>query len=221
MTIGPTNQTVDYHGLETTILGLQSDVVSLQADIATLQGDVDDLTLAIEAADLSDLEILADAASPGLSSAFSNSLAYRIAEIERHFHSYERWLGVGGETENLFVIDGGNLVFGSWTEILTAGMTPVIAGATHFDLHRVMVADCERTAPYRVQFAFGSDPAAAYTAGDFTELVYSPNLTSQDRAPMDINSRRKAAGTRVWARCRVNADTGTFSFLLGIHEYEG
>lgn len=157
----------------------------------------------------------------------ADSLGYRVGEIERHLHSYERWFGsdgaTGGALDSLtpFVLDSANNDWGAWVPILDATDTPTIAGNVYFDPHRIMVSATERTTPYRIQFAFGTDAAAALVAGTYTEFMYVSGSNLVDSGPIDIHSRRLAVGTPIYARCWTTTDTGTFDFFIGVHEYEG
>jgi hypothetical protein len=159
-------------------------------------------------------------ASLGLEGVYYSD-SYRIAEIERHLHSFERWFGVGGQTLTPFTIDSGNNDWGAWVAILAAGDTPAIAGSVYYDPHRIEVVATERNTPYRVQLAFGATGAAALTAGQYTEIIFSPASNLVDAGPQNVHSRRIAAGTPLWARCWNAGDTATLTFFLGIHEYEG
>ena len=165
----------------------------------------------------------------------NNSLAYRVHEIERHLHSYERWMELAGtpatETHRadaagtgagVFQIDAGNVTWGSWLQILGSSDTPVITGSTKFDLHRLVVTATELNEIYVIQIAFGASGAAALSAGAYTESVFNPVSNQVDSGPVDIQSRRIAAGTKAWARCICpGQDTATLDFMIGLHEYEG
>jgi len=159
----------------------------------------------------------------------NNSLGYRVHEIERHLHCYEKWFGVAatpsgthkadrvGQGIVAFELDGGNLTWGSWVQILGSADT-----TGKFDLHKVFVTDVQKTAPYFVQIAFGADADAAVTAGTFTEFVFRVNATNSDRTEIPINDRRQSAGALGWARCMaLGTNTGTMSFYFGLHTYEG
>lgn len=175
-----------------------------------------------------------DMATSGLAGVH-NSLAYRIHEIERHLHGYERWFELAGtpvaETHRadaagtgagIFQIDAGNAAYGSWLQILGSTDTPVAAGSAYFDLHRLLITATERNFLYVVQLAFGATGDAAVTAGAYTEVVFLPASNQVDSGPVDIMSRRIAAGTKVWARCICpGQDTATLNFVFGLHEYEG
>lgn len=168
-------------------------------------------------------------ATNGLSGV-NNSLSYRVAEIERHFHSYERWYELAGtpaaETHRadaagtgagIFQIDAGNATWGSWVQILGSSDT-----ALKFDLHRLLITATERNAIYVVQIAFGATAAAALTAGTYTEAAFIPASNLVDSGPVEVQSRRQSAGTKVWARCICpGQDTATLNFMFGLHYYEG
>ena len=164
-----------------------------------------------------------------------NSLAYRVQEIERHLHSYERWFELAGtpaaETHRadaagtgagVFQIDAGNDDWGSWLQILGSSDTPADGSAAKFDMHRLLVTATERNAIYVVQIGFGATGAASLTAGRYIEVVFLPASNVVDSGPVDVNCRRVSAGTKGWARCICpGQDTATLDFMFGIHEYEG
>jgi hypothetical protein len=174
------------------------------------------------------LEKIDELATLGLAGV-NNSLAYRVHEIERHVHSYEKWFGVAatpsgthkadrlGQGIVSFQVDGGNLVFGPWVQILGSADT-----TEKYDLHKIFVTDVQETVPYFIQFAFGADGDAAVAAGTFTEFVLRVNATNSDRTEIPINCRRQTAGTLGWARClALGTNTGTLNFYFGLHTYEG
>jgi hypothetical protein len=175
------------------------------------------------------------AATDGLAGT-SNSLAYRVHEIERHLHSWERWFGLSGApsgethraqrvgtTSTAFQIDAGNNTWGSWLQVLGSSDTPAVTGQAKFDLHRIAVTAIERAnAIHFVQLAFGTSGAVALAATTYTELVFEPTVVQGRVAPIDIITRRQDAGTKAWARCWVvGQNTGTVDFFIGLHEYEG
>jgi len=192
------------------------------ATVGAVLGDVANVSMATDIAKIDRVAV------SGLTGT-SNSLAYRVHEIERHFHSYEKWFGVAATPSGThkadrlaqaivaFGLDGGNTVFGSWVQILGSDDT-----TEKYDLHKLYVTDVQETAPYFVQLAFGADADAAVTAGTFTEFVIRVNSTASDRAEVPINCRRQSAGTLAWARClALGTNTGTMNFYFGLHTYEG
>ena len=161
----------------------------------------------------------------------SNSLAYRIAEVERHLHSYERWYGLAaapnGEIHNAdavgkdiaaFTIDAGNDTWGAWLQILGSSDT-----TQKYDLHKVSFVATERASTVHfVQFAFGTSGAQALTDGTYTEILYRSGTAITREAAIQFQTRRQSAGTKAWARCLAyDADTGTLGFYVGLHYYEG
>lgn len=164
----------------------------------------------------------------------NNSLAYRVHEIERHFHSYERWYELAGTPDGevhradaaglgggYFEIDAGDSsvtpTWGAWVQILGSTDT-----ALTYDLHRLSFVAAERNLAYVVQIAFGAVAADAYTAGTYTESVFVPASNVLDTGPVDVQTRRHSAGTKAWARCICpTQNTGYLRFRFGMHFYEG
>ena len=165
----------------------------------------------------------------------NNSLAYRVHEVERHLHSYERWFetaavangeihvadpaGTGG---GVFQMDAGNVTWGAWLQILGSSDTPAITGSVKFDPDQILVTAAERNVVYVVQIGFGASGAAALSAGTYTEKPFIPAGGVVDSGPMDVKSKRIAVGTKAWVRCICpGQNTATLDFMIGIHEYEG
>lgn len=203
--------------------------VALESVDPAVAGSLGAVVLAMDA----DTSKIDDAAVDGLAGT-SNSLAYRVAEIERHLHSGARWFETAtapdgevhvadriGSGAGAFQIDAGNLTWGSWTQILGSDDTPTVEGKTHFDPHLLVVEDNERAGTYFIQFARGDSGAAGYAAGNYTELVLDmTNKAGGEIIP--VQTGRAPAGSKLWARCMCPAfDTGTMDFYIGIHEYEG
>lgn len=151
--------------------------------------------------------------------------------IKHHIHNRERWLGAAAvpigethvaDTDSMigFQMDAGNDDWGTWVQLMGSDDTPVILGMTMIDMHRVMITDVERKKVItRIQFAGGASGAAGLAAGDYTELLVTPdNDGKQD--PYEIKMERFAVGSKGWARCWVKGmDTGTIDLFIGVHEY--
>jgi hypothetical protein len=164
----------------------------------------------------------------------SNSLAYRVAVIERHAHSGGRWFGKAatpsgedhvadriGSNNGAFQIDAGNDTWGAWVQIMGATDTPADTGKLYFDPHEIVVSAAERTGLYYIQIGRGASGAAALTAGTYTEFA----LDETDRAGgsiVTVQTGRAPAGSKLWARCMCpGQNTATLDFVIGVHEYEG
>lgn len=162
-----------------------------------------------------------------------DSLAYKVHEIEKHLHNWERWIGLAavpsGETHRFdidsmtpFQMDAGNDTWGAWLQIVGSTDFPITAGMTKRDAHRFMISDVERdTTATRVQVAGGEDADAAVAAGNYSEFMFIP-LKNSSQLPVIIMTGRASSATKGWARCWVaGQDTGTVDFFLGVHEYIG
>ena len=166
----------------------------------------------------------------------NNSLAYKVHEIERHLHSWERWFAAAavpvGETHvadrisdsvTPFQVDGGNDTWGTWVQILGSTDLPVISGRVKFDPHELLVTDIQRNnTVHYLQVAFGESGAAALAALAFTELVVKSSGVTTEAFPVRLQTRRKNVDTKVWARVWATGQaSGTLDFFYGLHEYEG
>ncbi len=167
-----------------------------------------------------------------------NSLAYKVHEIERHFHSGGRWFGLAtapnlpthaadriGTTSAAFQIDGGPGVgtgsWGNWVQVMGSTDTPITAGNDYWDPHEFVISSSERTGIHFIQFARGATGAAGLAAGTYTEFAI--DLTDKSGGTIiPAQTGRAPAAALLWARCwAVGNDTGTVDFFIGIHEYEG
>jgi len=155
-------------------------------------------------------------------------------ETEHHLHNWESWFGAAtapsgeihvadriGDTTNYFEVDGGNDTWGAWVQISGSSDTPARTGMTEFDSHKLKIVDAERgTSIHFIQIGIDASGADALSNGNFTEFVYEPQSGKLDETPINILVKRKAVGTKVWARVWVvGQNTGYVRFFNGIHEY--
>ena len=166
-----------------------------------------------------------------------NSLAYRVHEIERHFHSSASWFEAAGTPSathfadrigtvggaGAFQLDAGNNTWGSWVQLLGSDDTPARDSQVYFDPHEIVITATERAGTYFIQMARGESGAAALVAGTYTEVVYESDAVGvKAKGITQIQTGRAPAGSRLWARCMCpGEDTATIDFYLGIHEYQG
>ena len=168
----------------------------------------------------------------------SNSLAYKVHEIEKHFHTSGSWFGAAntptathfadriGTCTGPFEIDGGDSsatpTWGDWVQIFGSGDTPARTDQAYFDPHEILIQDAQEEVVYMIQFGRGASGAAAISAGTYTELVVGVDATKKFKAITKIQTGRAPAGSLLWARCiAMGANTGTLHFFIGIHEYAG
>lgn len=166
----------------------------------------------------------------------NNSLAYKVHEVERHLHSYERWMAAAavpvGETHvadrisdsvTPFQVDGGNNTWGAWVQILGSTDLPVMVGRVKFDPHEILISNIEKVNTIHfLQIGFGASGAAALASGDYTELVLKSAAVATERQTKRLQTRRKNVDTKVWARVWATGQaSGKIDFFYGLHEYEG
>lgn len=202
------------------LVNLRATQVSDSADVTAIKAETDKID---------------SAATDGLSGT-SDSLAYRVNEIERHFHNYERWFGLAAipdaevhradsitDNPSPFVMDAGNDTWGAWLQVLGSSDTPAIAGSAKYDFHKMDIITVERAnATHFIQVAVGASGAAALAAGTYTEFVFRPQSVQGRAAPIPFLDRRMDVGTKAWTRVLSKGqNTGTVEFYLGLHEYVG
>lgn len=205
------------------------------SDIADIKAVTDNLPDSGALTGISDETDKIDGATTDGLAGTNNSLAYRVHEIERHFHSYERWFETAaapngeihvadaiGSGSGSFRLDADNDDWGGWVQLLGSSDTPAIAGSAKFDFHRISIEAVEREATYFIQIAVGASGAGAFAAGDYSELVYIPLTNKKEPGPVNVQMRRADVGAKVWARCMCpGQNTATLDLYHGLHEYEG
>ena len=167
----------------------------------------------------------------------SNSLAYRVHEIERHVHNRERWWGalsspsetnaIEANVDRPFAATSGDDTWGTAIPICGTADEPVPApDNVKHDCHRILVSDLDSdTSPWRVRIIYGSGTStAAISAGQWTEAPVMTNAVPGNRAggsPVDIIMRRVNVGTKLWAQSWNATNGEILSFFWGTHGYPG
>ena len=177
----------------------------------------------------------------------NNSMAYKIHEIEKHFHNSEDWFGVADTPSathfaddisahtlatpvDPFQITAGNDVWGAWVQVLGSGDTPnrtVAKGFANdmvkFDPQKILIAGAGATDVHTfVQIANGVSGAAGLAAGDYTTMAYTTAVSKAGEGAVEFMHARVSAGEEVWVRClAIGENTMTLDFYLGLHEYKG
>ncbi len=167
----------------------------------------------------------------------SNSLAYRVHEIEKHLHSSEKWFGdaavASGETHVAdrmgpgiapFALLSGNDAFGSWVQILGSTDTPVTPAMAKFDVHRFLTTSTNSTSVFLVQTVTGESAgiAAKLSAENYSEHPYIAPTNNNDSGIENAMMSRETTGVKMWARCIcIGQDAKTINVYFGLHEYVG
>jgi len=176
---------------------------------------------------------IANANAGGLS-ATSGSLAYTIAEVEKHFHNKQVWAGkLGSQTEtNWAEINGltafrctsGDGDFGSdasdEAQVFGSGDSSSANGA-YMDAGTVLIDSTSSTTAYVMRLVYGTGTlAAAISAGQYTTFMVRVPASSR-AAPLNIQMPRVAVGTKIWMQCKNATDNATVDFYIGGHFYSG
>ena len=173
-------------------------------------------------------------------SGVNNSLAYRVHEIEKHFHSAERWLGVSADqtgsnwalenTLNSYQAISGNGVFGADAndEAKVIGIDDgkyTSDDMVKFDLHRFFFEEISADNPFIIRIVWGTGTMADAIANNcFSTFMVQNNPTGNKAGgvPVDIMMPRKTWGTdQVWVQTKSATDDATVDFFVGVHEYIG
>lgn len=206
------------------------------ADVSAIKTVTDALPDAGALTSISDETDKIDGAATDGLAGVSNSLAYRVHEIEKHFHSRERWWGavaVPDETNAIesnvnrpYQATSGNNTWGAAIPVVGTGDVPVPSGLVKFDFHRLMVTDLDDdTTPWKVRVIYGSGTSAdAITAEQYTETMVVTNAVPGNRAggsPIDIQMPRQDVGDKCWVQVWNDTNGEVLSFFIGVHGYAG
>ena len=155
-----------------------------------------------------------------------------VRNIEDSFLSNGRWFGLAAipdgelhradlEVMTPFQMDAGNDTWGTWLQILGSTDTPNITDMRKYSINSLLLSDTEWDKFItRIQIAFGTSGAAAYSAEDYTEDMMVPQKDVK-QMPCCFLNKQYPSGTKAWARCWVDGkDTGTVDFFFRIHEYD-
>ncbi len=161
----------------------------------------------------------------------NNSLAYRVHEIEKHFHSLERWFGSDGDgtgsTANNMtewrLTAGTSDAYGAEAQMLGANdinasdfdVTPV-----KFDIHKIMVTDSNQNdRNYIIQFWGGVSTFGAATL--ISEIPYRTGSSVAEVVPVEMQMGRQVVANKIWGRCKCETDSKYVDILIGVHVYAG
>lgn len=178
----------------------------------------------------------------------SNSLGYKVHEIEKHLHNREYWFGqattpVQGVTAgekgictpfiatSIATGDG----FGAWIPVLGNTDTPSVTGSgtAYFDAHRMEITDVDvgDKLPHFIQFGWSTLAATSADAdagadalanGDISGFITVPEKDGKS-APIDLMMPRIPIGTRLLMRYKVCNRNTPFALVAGtgLHFFVG
>lgn len=168
-----------------------------------------------------------------------DSLAYRVNEIEKHFHSPECWRGKKGvqtatdwaeDSLTPFQAISGADAWGAdandEAQVLGVDNTPFRAGFVKFDVHRILITGVSEDTHYKLRFIWGTGTMAdAIIAQQFSCIMIKFDKTNPQQSagtPADIMMPRLNSGVdKIWMQAWNITDNATVDFFIGLHEYEG
>ena len=173
----------------------------------------------------------------------SNSLAYKVHEIEKHFHNTERWLGMSGDQSGtdwsdsvsdatmipVFVVISGDDTYGADADdeakVIGTSDLPLQTGMVTADIHHLFVVAADDTSIWWLRIVYGSGTMAdAITDGQYSEYPVIPDAAVQGSISVvtDIMMPRITAGVdKVWIQGKNTTNNATLEFYVGLHEYAG
>lgn len=166
-----------------------------------------------------------------------DNIEFEVGEIEHHLHNYERWFGISADQSGdnwaletgltPYIVTSGDAVFGVAIKLLGPDDTPEQSGKTVFDLHRILVSDLSVNTIYYLRIIEDvdgdNDADIAEGKGYYTDTPAITVDTNTNRAggfPVDVLDKRLMDGLRAWAKVKNVTNNSTFSFYIGIHEYD-
>ena len=162
-----------------------------------------------------------EAAVDGLAGV-SNSLAYKVHEIEKHLHGQGYWYGKDPGDSFLLVygttpwqlVAGADDAFGDWVQLSNGDE---ITAGPRYDPHQVLVMQASAAGKlYYIQFGTGAGGAQAVR----TTVAFFPAATLR-QGSVPVICPRFYSTDLLWARAACETDAATISFVLGLHTYEG
>jgi len=158
-------------------------------------------------------------------------------EAAHHVHNREHWFGKSADQsgDDWALLEGlttfqaisGNGDFGSdandEAKVLGVDDTPIIAGQTKFDIHKILVQALSTDTPWIIRVVYGSGTmAAAISAGQYSEIMVQ-NIVTGSKAggvPIQIMMPQCVAGTdQIWIQAKNATDNATCDFFVGVHGY--
>jgi len=158
-----------------------------------------------------------------------DSLAYKVHEIEKHFHNSAQWYGKDSVDDLLnrdsvtpFVLTAGDdQDYG--TEVQLSDGTEIEGGSAtkKFDFHKILITDNNAgntSTTFKFELWYGTGIFAAATL--LTECVANFYSISDNHGVMEFPCPRIACNNKLWARVKCNVNGKSCSILVGVHVYE-
>ena len=156
-----------------------------------------------------------------------NSLAYKVHEIEKHFHNREQWFGKSaGDTyydpasfTEWQVAAGESEAYGTAVQISNGDEIESGSATKYYDMHKVLVtAVSAANKVYKLQVLYGTGVVGDATIA--TEIVgFFPATGKSDS--INFMMPRITCNNKVWVKAACETDGATLDFIVGLHVYPG
>lgn len=169
---------------------------------------------------------LDSAATDGLAGT-EDSLAYRVHEIERHFHNPNQCYGNSGSnnlerssTSPFRVTASTGGAFGTELQIHDGTVVEGGDSSKKMDVGRFYVVDSQVSdETYIIEIWAGTSTFGAATK--ITEVFYRTGSNIAEVVPLVTPCSRVACNSKLWARCNCSQDSQWVDFMLEVHTYVG
>jgi hypothetical protein len=159
----------------------------------------------------------------------NNSLAYKVHEIEKHFHNAGQCYGnTGGNlargVTTPFRTTAGAGVDTLGSELIIHDGTVIESGSTtkKFDFHMLYVVNVQTAdVTHYLEFWYGTGTfAEAVAAGQkLGEVYYRAGSVNTDCAPEVIMTIRVTCNNKIWVRSSAGTASKWLDFLCEVHTY--
>ena len=212
-------------------IATQASIDAIDTDVTAIMAVTDAIPDAGALTSISNETDKIDGATTDGLAGTANSLAYRVHEIEKHFHNRGRFWGATGapdETNAIaatvtvpFVAVSGANTWGTAIPILGTADNPVLATDTKFDAHLILVTDTDHATPYRFRIIYGTGTSAdAITAGQWTEKMFiTATGPFSSGVPVSVIMPRVDVGSKLWVQVWNNTNGSNVDFFWGAHGY--
>ena len=173
----------------------------------------------------------------GIGGSLDHEILKEAKEIEHHFHSNARWLGISGDQSgddwaiddiNSYQAISGDDAYGADADdeakVLGTDDTPIQSGMTKYDFHELLIEDVSVNTVYKLRIVYGTGTMAdAITAGQYSQVMVLSDPTNPQLAagiPVEVNMPRLNSGIdKVWVQAWNATNNATVNFFVGVHEY--
>ena len=156
-----------------------------------------------------------------------NSLAYKVHEIEKHFHNSEVWYGAAvgdgfldSSVLTEFQVVASNTGFdGTALQISNGDEIESGSSTKKYDLHEILItATSAASKVQKMRIVYGTGAVGDATTA--TEIAFFVPAAGKSAA-IPLIMPRITCNNKVWVYAFSETNLATIDFLVGIHSYDG